>query len=91
VRLSVFKGKVLAFRLSLVDNPGANPGQVLETSPGVVQFYPTAAQTRSMIETPNDGTVGKNKYEVELRNGTDEQIYLLGTIAAIGGINDDEV
>lgn len=93
VRLSVYKnkGKTLAFRMSLADNAGgAAPGNVTIDSPGVVRFTPTAAQTRGLDETPNDGTEGKNRYEVELRNGSDEEVYLMGTIAAVGGINDDE-
>lgn len=91
-RLSVYKnkGKTLAFRLTLAANAGSSPGHVQIVSPGVVKFIPTAAQTRMLDQTPNDGTEGKNRYEVELRNGLDEQIYIMGTIAAVGGINDDE-
>lgn len=92
VRLSVYKnkGKDLAFRLTLADNAGAGPGTVTIDSPGVVRFTPTAAQTRGLDETANDGSEGKNRYEVELRNGDDEEVYLMGKIAAVGGINDDE-
>jgi len=92
IRLSVYKGKTLAFRLSItqdLDTTG-NPGTVLQNAPGDVSFIPTSFQTRSLTQTPNDGTTGKNSYEVEVRNGLDEQVYLLGTIAAIGGLNDDE-
>jgi hypothetical protein len=92
VRLSVYKnkGKTLAFRMSLANDAGTGPGKVSIDSPGVIRFTPTAAQTRGLDETPNDGTEGKNRYEVELRNGPDEEVYLLGKIAAVGGINDDE-
>lgn len=92
VRLSVYKGKgkTLAFRLSLVDDGGVGPGTVQIDSPGVIRFTPTAAQTRGLDETANDGSEGKNRYEVELRNGLDEEVYLMGVIAAVGGINDDE-
>jgi hypothetical protein len=93
VRLSVWKGGVLAFRITLADNEdtaGAqNPGTVKVVSPGTFQFMPMAAQTRSLIKTA-DGAVGKNSYEIEIRNGEDEEVYLMGTIAAIGGLNDDE-
>jgi hypothetical protein len=73
IRLNVSKanGKVPAFRLSLAQNPGIGPGKVNEVFPGVFDFMPTAAQTRSLTETPNDGTAGKNKYEVEIRNGAE--------------------
>lgn len=93
IRLSVFKGKVLAFRQSLLIDGASSglPGTVKENATGDVSFIPTAAQTRSLTQTANDGSIGKNSYEVEVRNGADEEIYLLGTIAAIGGLNDDEV
>lgn len=93
MRLSVYRagGKTLAFRITLAENEGNGPGTVEITSPGVFKFMPTADQTRSLDVTPNDGTPGKNRYEVEVRNGLDEEVYLLGTIAAIGGLNDDEV
>jgi hypothetical protein len=92
IRLSVSKanGKTPAFLLSLADDPGIGPGKVNEITPGVFDFMPTAAQTRSLTPSANDGSPGKNKYEVEIRNGQEENIYLLGTIAGIGGINDDE-
>jgi hypothetical protein len=83
----------LLFRLSLADNPGTGPGTVskdLVTSK--VMFHPLPEQTRAMIGSKIGTAVekGKNKYEVELRNGADENIYLLGIICAIGGLNDDE-
>jgi hypothetical protein len=91
IRLTVFKsgGKTLAFRISLAANNVAGPGGVQETAPGIFTFTPTAAQTRSLTETAR-GAPGKNTYEVEVRNGTSENVYLLGVISAVGGINDDE-
>lgn len=93
VRLSVYTGSTLAFRITLADNEdtvGAqDPGTVKVTSPGTFSFMPTAEQTRSLTKTNLDAP-GKNSYEVEIRNGADEEVYLMGTIAAIGGLNDDE-
>jgi hypothetical protein len=91
VRMSVYNagGKTLAFRLSLVDNPGIIPGTVNEEQPGLFSFRPTAAQTRLLTKTA-EGDPGKNSYEIEIRNGANEDVYLLGVIAGIGGINDDE-
>lgn len=88
----------LLFRLSLADNPGIGPGTVnKDIVTGKLTFQPTEEQTRLLIpsKTARDGTVpdktkGKNKYEVELRNGAETNVYLLGTIFAIGGLNDDE-
>ena len=92
IRLSVYNkgGKELAFRLTLVDTPGNGPGTVHESTPGVFVFQPTAAQTRLLTQTPDDGTVGKNRYEVETRLVDNEDVRLIGVIAGIGGINDDE-
>jgi hypothetical protein len=92
IRLSVWNkgGKQLAFRLTLADNEGTGPGTVHEETPGVFVFEPTAAQTRSLTQTPDDGTPGKNRYEVETRLGAREDVRLMGAIQGIGGINDDE-
>lgn len=88
----------LLFRLSLADNPGTGPGTVnKDLVTGQLTFEPLEEQTRALIpsRTAKDGTVpdktkGKNKYEVELRNGPETNVYLLGTIFAVGGLNDDE-
>ena len=83
----------LIFRLSLADNPGTGPGTVTkDIVTGKVTFQPTEEQTRALIASKvgTDKAKGKNKYEVELRNGADTDVYLLGTICAIGGLNDDE-
>jgi hypothetical protein len=94
IRLSVYKKKELAFRITLAENEDAagpqSPGTVRVISPGTFAFMPTAEQTRSLFQTPNDGSPGKNSYEIEVRVGEAEDVYLLGVIAAIGGINDDE-
>jgi len=86
------------FELTLSDNPGTGPGTVTkDVVTGKLTFTPTEAMTRSLVRsrTARDGTVpdktkGKNRYEVELRNGPDARVYLMGTIFAVGGLNDDE-
>ena len=79
-------GKSLAFRLTLENNMGVS----VDSAPdGRYLFSPTAEQTRSLTQTKADG-VPQNTYEIELRNGASERVYVLGTIDAIGGINDDE-
>jgi hypothetical protein len=83
----------LLFRMTFADNPGTGPGTVShDIVTGKVTFHPLAEQTRALIasRTGTAAEKGKNKYEVELREGADEHIYLLGTICAIGGLNDDE-
>jgi hypothetical protein len=90
VRLSVYNGSTLAFRLTLEDHEGTGPGTVEITAPGVFKFTPTAAQTRSLKQSKTDGSPGKSSYEVEIRNGELEDVYLMGVISGIGGLNDDE-
>ena len=89
IRLSVYNGSTLVFRITLESNEGEGPGTVQITSPGWFKFTPTPEQTRALKQVKIDAG-GKNNYEVELRNGTSELVYLMGTIAGIGGINDDE-
>lgn len=94
-RLSVYDKatNTLLWRLTLADNPGTGPGFVSkDIVTGQLTFTPTAEQTRAMTASKvgTDPTKGKNRYEVELRNGLAEDVYLMGTIAAIGGLNDDE-
>jgi hypothetical protein len=55
---------------------------------GEITWLPTPAETRSLQESKN-GAAGKNKYELEVWDGTEQLVYLQGTITAIGGINDD--
>lgn len=48
-----------------------------------VTWTPSPAESRSLL-------VGaKNYYELEVRNGSIQVVYLLGTITGIGGINSD--
>lgn len=86
VRVSVFKdnGATLAFRASILDAT-----ITYDVPTQMFILVPTAAQTRALTETRVDGDPGKNKYEVEVRDGGDERVYLMGTITAIGGLNDD--
>lgn len=87
VRLSVYKdnGRTLAFRVSLSD------GTMTLTNPATseITFTPTPEQTRSLSESKIDADP-KNRYELEVRDNGAEQVYLLGMIRAIGGLNDDE-
>jgi hypothetical protein len=66
---------------------------------GTGTWTPTPAQTRAfkpnIASDPDNApeTLDKpqNTYELEVWNGTDSQmVYLAGTIAAIGGINEDD-
>jgi hypothetical protein len=84
MRLSVFAGSNLAFRLSTLDTPTQ---ALVNNTTKQVSFIPTPEQTRMLIQT-KDGALPK--YEVELRNGESEEVYLMGNITGIGGINDDE-
>lgn len=95
-RLSVYDKttNVLIFRLSYADNPGTGPGTVAyDIVTGRITFHPSAEMTRALVRSSKIDTLpakGKNKYEVELRDGAEEHVYLMGTIAGIGGYNDDE-
>lgn len=51
---------------------------------GTVIWTPTPAESRALPKG------AKSKYEVELRNGTSQIIYIIGTITGTGGINDDD-
>lgn len=88
VRLSVYNGSALAFRLSLADNAGSGPGKVTNDT-GTYTFTPTEQQTRSLKQGKR-GQPGKSAYEIAVRNGRDEKVYIMGAINGIGGINDDE-
>jgi hypothetical protein len=87
IRLSVYKnkGKELAFRATLADGDFA----VVDPAEGKVKVTLTAEQTRVCTKTKDDG-IALNKYELEYRDGTNERVYLMGDVSAIGGINDDE-
>ena len=86
MRLSVFAGSTLAFRLSTLDTPDQ---ALVDDATKQVSFVPKAEQTRALIKTAK-GLPGKNSYEVELRSGDSEEVYLMGVVAGIGGLNDDE-
>lgn len=86
IRLTVFKnkGKTLAFRVSTAD------GSIEVTNPaeGLITFTPTAEQTRSLTQSKLDQDAF-NTFELEVRLNGSEEVWLMGTIKAIGGINDD--
>lgn len=88
IRLTVYnnKGKSLCFRASYAEHTGIT---IIDALTGSVKFQPTAAQTRALTQS-KDGITPMNTYEVEYRDGDSEEIYLMGNIIAIGGINDDE-
>lgn len=88
--LSVFNkgGKALAFRVAIVASVGVPAQLVHDPATGTVTFTPTALQTRSL--TPTKNGEAQNKYELELRNGDTEQVYLMGNIFGTGGLNSDE-
>lgn len=84
-RMRVYNGSTFLFMLSV----SGDGGEITDAPNGEVMFSPTAAQTRSLAQS-KIGATGKNSYEVELRDGESELVYVLGTIAGIGGLNDDE-
>lgn len=85
VRFRVYNGSTFLFMMS-ISGGGATLTDALT---GEVTFQPTAAQTRSLVQSKIDAP-RKNAYEVELRNGTSELVYVMGSIGGIGGLNDDE-
>lgn len=85
VRLRVYNGSTFLFMLSISEG-GAT---VTDAPNGEVTFQPTATQTRSLAQS-KIGAAKKNSYEVELRNGASELVYVLGSIGGIGGLNDDK-
>lgn len=87
VRLSVYKdnGRTLAFRVSTLEGTM----QVTDPATAQITFTPTSEQTRGLSESKIGGDP-KNRYELEVRENGSEQVYLLGNITAIGGLNDDD-
>jgi hypothetical protein len=73
------KGAVIRHKLSDTTAQFA----ITDAGENEITFTPTAAETRRLAQDQN------NPYEVEVRNGTSEQVYLRGDIFAIGGINSD--
>lgn len=88
IRLTFYnkKGKNLAFRATISNDGGII---VLDPATGLCKFTPTSAQTRALTES-KDLVTPMNKYELEFRNGLDEEVYLMGDCIGLGGINDDE-
>jgi hypothetical protein len=74
------EGAAPIVRKKLTDD---DPNFDVDDYSGIVTWIPTPAESRAI-------PVGdKAKYEVELRNGTSQLIYLIGEITALGGINAD--
>lgn len=86
-RMSVSDGKKILFRLTI---EGDNGIEHTDPETGEILIKPTAEQTRSLMPTKSDG-IPRNRYEIELWNGSDEFVPVMGTIDGIGGDNDDEV
>lgn len=88
IRLTVSKkqGGALLFRATYSDDGGIT---VVNPATGLVKFQPTAEQTRLLIQS-KEGQDAKNIYELEYRNGFSEEVYLMGDVTGVGGINDDE-
>lgn len=84
-RFTVNAGKKFLFRLSIVDGGVEHT----DVENGEITIRASALQTRKLAETKADG-VARNQYEIELRAGTSEKVYLAGEISGVGGINDDE-
>lgn len=88
VRMTIYKGAKsgeLIARYSLEDGDFA----ITDVDEGQVEATLRAVDTRQLNESPIGGDP-KNRYEVELRQGVIERVFVLGFITGIGGINDDE-
>jgi hypothetical protein len=80
VRLSISRGDVLIARHSIA-NGRLVVSDIVEAE---IAWRPTPEETRAIP------TGSRARYEVEVRNGTSESIYMVGTLTGIGGINDDD-
>lgn len=78
VRLSVYDGDTLLFRKSLGDGI-----EVTDSGQSEVTWTPTVAESRSIPLGP------VAKYELEVRDGSSQRVFLTGTITGSGGLNDD--
>jgi hypothetical protein len=77
VRLSI------GFTTTLVESI-ANGGLVeTDAAEGEITWNPTPEETRQL---PVNGAV---KYEVEIRKNGGQEVYLMGSITGLGGLNDD--
>jgi hypothetical protein len=86
VRLSIYDKKVQSETKTLLVRATLENGQmqIVDEYDGQVAWIPTAEETRLL-------KIGaKNHYELEVRHGTEEVVYLLGVINGVGGLNDDE-
>ena len=86
VRLSIYDKDVKSSTKQLLVRATFENGQMQITDEyeGEVSWIPTAEETRLL-------KIGaKNHYELEVRNGLEEVVYLLGVITGVGGLNDDE-
>lgn len=71
----------LILRKSISTDPGGIV--VTDEDEAEVSWVPTVAESRLI-------PLGANcKYEWEVRNGSSQQVYLVGTITGFGGVNDD--
>jgi len=86
VRLTVHRkrGKELAFRASVSNGMI----EISDPATGLLTFRPTAEQTRALTPSKDDQEAA-NTFELEVRHNGSEEVWLMGNIKAIGGINDD--
>jgi hypothetical protein len=86
VRLSIYDKDVKSTTKTLLLRATFENGQMQfsDEYAAEVAWVPTAEETRSL-------KIGaKNHYELEVRNGPEEVVYMLGVITGVGGLNDDE-
>lgn len=90
VRLSVYKkdGRTLIWRATYSDDGGIT---VVNPATGLLKFQPTPEQTRQLIQSKSAEADAKNIYELEYWYQGSQEVYLMGEVLAVGGINDDEV
>lgn len=88
VRLSVYKknGSII-WRATYSDGGGIT---VVNPATGLLKFQPTPEQTRQLIQSKTADSEAKNIYELEYWYQGSQEVYLMGDVLAIGGINDDE-
>jgi hypothetical protein len=79
VRLSIYNRQTFLLRLTIGN------GEIIVTDPtnAEVEWRPTTVESRLIPKG------ARATYELEVRNGSSEAVYLVGTITGIGGINDD--
>lgn len=90
VRLSVYKkdGTTLLWRATYSDGGGIT---VVNPATGLMKFQPTPEQTRMLVKSKDADSPAKNIYELEYWYQGSQEVYLMGDVLGIGGINDDEV